>query len=84
MNDFLKFFDEKVKDFPMHLEIVYSKICDWNILIYKKGCANDYPKARHNSEDVIIVNENDCDMELCFAKAYVKLKEWLLEFDGGY
>lgn len=36
MNDFLKFFDDKAKDFPMHLEINYSKICDWNILIYKK------------------------------------------------
>nr|DAK93061.1 MAG TPA: hypothetical protein [Caudoviricetes sp.] len=25
MNDFLKFFDDKAKDFPMHLEITYSK-----------------------------------------------------------
>lgn len=37
MNDFLKFFDDKAKDFPMHLKITYSKICDWNILIYKKA-----------------------------------------------
>lgn len=37
MNDFLKFFDDKAKDFPMHLKIAYSKICDWNILIYKKA-----------------------------------------------
>ena len=66
MNEFLKFFDDKTKDFPMHLEIAYSKICDWNILIYKKGCADDYPKARCNGEDVIIVDESDCDMELCF------------------
>ena len=84
MNEFLKFFDDKTKDFPMHLEIAYSKICDWNILIYKKGCADDYPKARCNGEDVIIVDESDCDMELCFAKAHVGLKEWLLEFNGGY
>lgn len=84
MNDFLKFFDDKAKDFPMHLEITYSKICDWNILIYKKGCAEDYPEARHDGEDVIIVDESDCDMELCFAKAHVGLKEWLLEFNGGY
>ena len=84
MNDFLKFFDEKVYDFPMHLEIGYNKICDWTIRIYKKGCAGDYPDARCNGEDVIIVNENDGDMELCFAKAYVALKEWLLEFNGGY
>ena len=50
----------------------------------KKGCADDYPKARRNGEDVIIVDESDCDMELCFAKAHVGLKEWLLEFNGGY
>lgn len=84
MNDFLKFFDNKAKDFPMHLKITYSKICDWNILIYKSGCADYYPEAKRNGGDVIIVNESDCDMELCFAKAHVKLKEWLLEFNGGY
>lgn len=84
MNEFLKFFYDKAKDFPMHLEITYSKICDWNILIYKKGCADDYHKARRNGEDVVIVDENDCDMELCFAKAHVGLKEWLLKFNGGY
>lgn len=84
MNEFLKFFDDKAKDFPMHLKITYSKICDWNILIYKKGCADYYPEAKRNGGDVIIVNESGCDMELCFAKAHVKLKEWLLEFNGGY
>lgn len=60
------------------------KYCDWSILIYKRGCADDYPKARRNGEDVVIVDENDCDMELCFAKAHVGLKEWLSEFNGGY
>lgn len=84
MNEFLKFFNEKAKDFPMHLEIGYSKICDWNINIYKKGCASDYPNAKYDGDNVIIVNVNDCDMELCFAKAHVALKEWLSEFEGGY
>lgn len=84
MNDFLKFFDEIVHSFPMHLEIRYSKICDWNIYIYKQGCVDDYPDARCNGDDVIIVDESDCDMELCFAKAYVALKQWLINFNGGY
>lgn len=53
-------------------------------MIYKKGCAEDYPEARHDGEDVLIVDESDCDIELCFAKAHVGLKEWLLEFDSGY
>ena len=84
MNEFLKFFDDKAHDFPMHLEIWYSKICDWCICIYKRGCADDYPTANCSNGDVIIVNESDCDMELCFAKAHVALKKWLLEFNGGY
>ena len=49
MSDFLKFFNEKSHDFPMHLEIYYSKV-----------------------------------MELCFARAHVALKNWLLEYEGGY
>lgn len=84
MQDFLKFFDEKVKDFPMHLEIYYSKFMDWCISIYKKGMAGQYPKAESAGCDVVIVNVQDVDMELCFAKAHVALKEWLLEHDGGY
>ena len=38
MNEFLKFFNEKVKTYPMYLEIYYSKIMDWCITVYKKGC----------------------------------------------
>lgn len=77
MNDFLKFFDDKTYDYPMHLEIWYSKICDWVIHIYKKGCADD-------GNDLEIVYVSSCDMELCFAMAHVRLKEWLLENNGGY
>lgn len=84
MNEFLKFFDEKSSGFPMHLEISYSKMCDWNIMIYKKGVAEYYPEAKHDGDDVMIANVNNCDMELCFAMAHVALKEWLSEFEGGY
>lgn len=84
MQDFLKFFDEKVHGFPMHLEITYSKICDWCIYIYKRGCAEDYPKSKRNGNAAVIVSEQDVDMELCFEKAHVALKEWLLEHNGGY
>lgn len=84
MQDFLKFFDDKVRDFPMHLEIYYSKIMDWCINVYKQGCANDYPDSEKDGENAIIVRVQDCDMELCFAKAQVQLKEWLSEHEGGY
>lgn len=84
MNDFLKFLDEKLKTFPMHVEIIYNKTCDWIIYIYKKGCASDYPNSIKRDEDAVIANVNDPDMELCFAKAHVELKEWLSEHRGGY
>lgn len=84
MNEFLKFFDEKRKVFPMHLEITYSKVCDYAIFIYKKRCAEDYPDSRHSGDDAIICFEQGHDIELCFARAHVALKEWLLENTGGY
>ena len=77
MNEFLKFFDEKVKTYPMHLEIYYSKIMDWCITVYKKGCGQ-------NGDDLNILAVQSCDMELAFAKAHVELKEWLSENEGGY
>lgn len=84
MNEFLEFFNDKRRDFPMHLDISYSKVCDWEITIRKLGCAKDYPDALCIGNDVIICYEQDIDMELCFAKAHVALKQWLLEFEEGY
>ena len=84
MSDFLRFLNEILKDFPMHIEISYNKTCDWGIYIYKKRCAQDYPNSESYDEDAIVVNVQDGDMELCFARAYVALKEWLSENNGGY
>lgn len=77
MTEFLKFFNEKRRHYPMHLEITYSKICDWIIRIYRKGCAPD-------GSDLHLVFVQHPDMELAFAKAHVDLKEWFLEYEGGY
>ena len=84
MIDFLLFFNEIVQSFPMHLEITYSKITDWIITIYRKGLAQDYPASPRDGNDAIIAIVSECDMELCFAKAHVALKEWLCEHNGGY
>ena len=84
MNDFLIFLDKKLKDFPMHVEIGYNKVCDWMIFISKQGCATDYPNSEKDGNNAVIVNVQDGDMELCFAKAHVALKEWLSENEGGY
>ena len=75
MDDFLKFFDEKSKTYPMHLEIGYCKTCDWTIHVWKK---------MSDTEVREILYEYSADMELCFAKAHVALKEWLLKVEGGY
>ncbi|MCM1440203.1 MAG: hypothetical protein NC131_13520 [Roseburia sp.] len=77
MDDFLRFFDKKKDVVPMHLNIYYSKIMDYCINIYRAGCAPD-------GGDEIIVEIQECDVELTFAKAQVALKEWLSENMGGY
>ena len=84
MNEFLLFVDKLRESFPIHVEIYYSKIMDWCITITKKGCASDYPESMHDGNDAILVQEQDSDMQLVFAKAQVSLKQWLLDNDGGY
>ena len=84
MNDFLTFVDKLRKRFPIHVDIYYSKVMDWCIMITKKGCASDYPEAVHDGDDIVIVDAQDADMELCFARAHVALKDWLIKFNGGY
>jgi len=73
MSEFLKFFNEAVNYYPMHMEISYSKTTDWIIHIWKVM-----------DDNVEIVFAQDNDMELAFAKAQVELKEWLLKNRGGY
>ena len=84
MTEFLKFIDSLCENFPVHLEIYHSKILDWVITVYKKDCAEDYPESRRRGNDAILCNVQDLDVELCFAKAQVKVKEWLVENNGGY
>lgn len=77
MQDFINFFDDISHDYPMHLEIHYSKTVDWCVMIYKKNCGED-------GKDLIIFQEQDCDISFLMAKAQVKLKEHLIEANGGY
>lgn len=84
MDDFLRFISEKVKYFPMHIEITYNKTCDWQIYVYKQGCAEDYPESESSGKDAIICSTQDGDIELAFAKAQCEVKEWLSANEGGY
>lgn len=84
MVDFLRFIDELKNAFPIHVEIYYSRVMDWCIKVYKKGCAADYPASEADGQDAILCNVQKSDIELAFAKAHVQVKEWLLENTGGY
>lgn len=85
MNDFLLFIADLVKRFPVHVEIEYNKTADWTILVYKTGCSeHEFQGAQRVDGEVMICLEQDLDMELCFAKAHVAVKNWLLEYWGGY
>lgn len=77
MVELFTFLAQLVNDHSIHIELYYSRIMDWTIRIYKKGCADD-------GEDVELVNEQDCDLNYLAAKAYVRIKDWLLENEGGY
>lgn len=84
MNDFLLFIDDLKSRFAVHVEITYSKTCDWMVYVYKKGCADDYPMSERNENDVVLCKVQHPDMEFAFAKAQVAVKEWLMENNGGY
>ncbi|MBR2587545.1 hypothetical protein IKE71_04220 [Candidatus Saccharibacteria bacterium] len=84
MADFLRFFEDKVKVFPMHFTLTYSKTCDWELEIMKHNCAEYYPEADLDGDDVIIFRGQDLDLELLCAKAHAALKEWLIEYESGY
>lgn len=74
MNEFLHFIDELRECRKVWLDIGYSSVVDWCVIVHlivenQKKCA---------------VNVQHCDMEYAFAKAHAELKEWLLENEGGY
>lgn len=84
MENFLIFIDGLRHRFPVHVEIDYSKTVDWRIVVYKKGCAKDYPNSARNGDDAILCEVQNCDIEYCFAKAHIAVKEWMLDNIGGY
>lgn len=84
MSDFLLFIDDLAKRFPIHVNITYSKTCDWTIEVYKRGMADCFPKSPRRGEDAMLCNVQEHDMELAFAKAHCEVKEWMMENNGGY
>ncbi len=76
MYDFLKFYDDYCGSKGYALDIYHSTIMNW--------CISIGYKCTHHKHGEKIIEVQHCDMELAFALAQVKLKEWLLEYKGGY
>jgi hypothetical protein len=72
MKEFIDTYENWELKFGLKLEIYHSSIVDWCIRVGFK----------HKTD--IILNIQESDLELAFAKAQIKLKEWLLENNGGY
>lgn len=77
MEGFLKFFARIVLRVPMHFELTYCKICDWELHIWRKGVAED-------GSDVEVCHIQSCDLEYVLARGQVALKDFLSETEGGY
>lgn len=74
MSELLRLIDELRGRRKVWLEIAYSSVVDWYIIIY----------LILDNQKKCVVNVQHCDMEYAFAKAQVELKEWLSENEGGY
>ena len=68
---------EIVKVHKFHIEFYYSSITDWCLTITRKGCAED-------GSDIVVFDDECCDLSLLLAKAEVAVKEYCSEKLGGY
>ena len=84
MSDFLTFYEYLTQRFPLHLEITQNKITDWCIRITKRGGARDHQGVVCDGRDEVLVSEQHGDMEYVFTRAHVALKDWMMEYEGGY
>lgn len=60
-----------------HFELYYSKIMDFCMKLYLKGFNDD-------GSDLIIFDEQDCDLDYLVSKCKVAYKDWLSENNNGY
>jgi hypothetical protein len=73
-----EFFDLYERQAQLALDVGHNSIADWCIVIYDtKGVGLAEAKAP-------AIQVQECTVELAFAKAYVKLCEYLSDKRGGY
>lgn len=73
MKEFFEVYDKWMFKKGLKLEIYHSGIHDYCLAIYLKS-----------DEANPIINIQDSDYDLLFAKGQVALKEWLLDYNEGY
>lgn len=61
---------QAAQDYTMHLELTYSKTCDWRLHIWKKGCGSD-------GGDLEICNIQDCDLRSVLEEGAYFVKQYL-------
>lgn len=77
MLEFMKMWDNNGYKYGLTLNIYYSSIVDWNLTIAKKVTVDENRTA-------IIEITNESDVDMMFAKSYIRFGEWLSENKGGY
>lgn len=74
MDKLLEIFNNYKFEYSLAIEIGYTKVLDWYIEI-KQGNHAQYKQ---------LFWKQDCDLNVCIAKAYIFLTNWLCENYGGY
>ena len=60
-----------------HFELYYSSVMDFCMKLYLKGFNDD-------GSDLMIFDEQDCDLDYLVSKCKVVYKDWLSENNNGY
>lgn len=60
-----------------HFELYYSSIMDFHMKLYLKEYNED-------NSDLVIFEEQNCDLDYLVSKCKVAYKDWLIENKGGY
>ena len=84
MNEFLRLFWDIAEDFPLTIDIHYSKISDWVIDVRKRGCAFDYPKSLHRENDALLFHIAHPDPTKLFDIATRLLIRWMKRNEPRY
>lgn len=73
----MKELERIIKQRNCHFELYYSRIADFRMTLYLRGFNND-------GTDLVIFDEQNCDLDYLISKCKVVYKDWLLENNGGY